>query len=410
MSRPTGDPSVTSPPLETTRFEEHCRRSVQTLQAALLELYRAVGANPSRPQDVSRQFNLDKSLTWKVSRIMAATDGFEAVPLIPGPGGLEILLGAMSRAAAPIEKLERVRAAAKEFDRMVEVHAGNRSTLELVLDSAGGGRPMEMSRRLAFRGNSGIWGIQAEVRVTTYFMAPNRDDRAKLDLAILAGLSRVKRLRPVARWPVFQVREYNDDGSETGRRRRESLEKHPTGASHPWIVRSLCSGALPELLLTQRGDTTIFELGDGPVGRTGECSCFFGFTDTAEVPRYRDTSNAVGEFVSSVSIPVEALLFDLFIHRDLTEAMTPRTEMIGSIGGSVEGVGALPLPLPETIRDLGLGALVDTPLVDRYSEGVGAIFERLERDPRDFRCLRLLIDYPPMSSRAIIRYDLPAAP
>ncbi len=176
------------------------------------------------------------------------------------------------------------------------------------------------------------------------------------------------------------------------------------------MMRSLCSGALPEIHVTQRGDTKIFELGEGPVGRTGECSCFFGFTDTGEVPRYRDASNAVGEFVSSVSIPAEALLFDFFVHRDLAEAMSPTTAMIGTIGGSVEGAGLLRLPLPETIRDMGLGAVVDTPLVDRYGEGVQAVFERLGRDPREFRCLRLLVDYPPMSSRTIIRYDLPERP
>jgi hypothetical protein len=239
-------------------------------------------------------------------------------------------------------------------------------------------------------------------------MAPNRDDPTMLDLAMLAGLTRVRRLRPIARWPVFHVREYNDDGSATGRRKRESLEPHDGVTGKPWLVRSLCSGALPEVHLTQQGDTTIYELGDGPVGRTGECSCFFGFTDTAQVPRYRDTSNSVGEFVSSVSVPVESLQFDIFVHRDLPEAMHPTAAMIGTIGGSV--AGALHLPMPEQLRDMGFGAMVDSPQVDRYAEGVGAVFERLGRDPRDFRCLRLVVDFPPMPSRAVIRYDLPARP
>lgn len=399
MTTGTADASI--------RFEEHCRQSVQGLRGALLDLYRVVGADPSRPQDVSRRYKLNKNLTWKVARIIAAEDAFEAVPVIPGPGGLDILLQAMSKAGAPEAALERVRAAVDEFDKMIELHTGDRNTLELVLDSAGAGRPMEMSRKLAFRGNSGIWGIQAGVRVTAHFMAPNRDDPAMLDLAMLAGLTRVRRLRPVKRWPVFQVREYNDDGSLAQRRRRESLEPHDGVSGHPWLVRSLCSGALPEIHLTQRGDTTIYELGDGPVGLTGECSCFFGFTDTAEVPRYRDAANSVGEFVSSVSLPVEALQFDLFVHRELTEAMSPTTGMIGTIGGSVDGVGTLRLPFPETVRDMGFGAMVDTPLVDRYADGVGAVFARMGRDPRDFRCLRLLVEHPPMSSRVIIRYELP---
>jgi len=392
-------------------FEEHCRRSVQGLRGALLELYRLVGADHTRPQEVARRYSLNKNLTWKVARIMSAEDAFEAVPVIPGPGGLDILLQAMSKAGAPDAALDRVRNAAREFDRMVEIHTGDRSTLELALDSAGSGRPMEMSRKLAFRGNSGIWGIQAGARFTAHFLAPSATVPDFLDLTLLAGVTRVRRLRPVARWPVFQVREYNDDGSMPRTGVHRPIEAPPDGRpGHPWLIRSLCTGALPDIIPVQRGDTTIYELGEGPVGLTGECSCAFGFTSHAIAPRYRDASNSVGEFVSSVSIPVEALQFDLFVHREISEAMNPSTEMIGTIGGSIEGAGTMRLPFPETIRDMGFGALVDTPLVDRYAEGVRTAFDHLGYNPADFRCLRLLVEYPPMSTRVIIRYELPERP
>ncbi len=163
--------------------------------------------------------------------MLSAEDAFEAVTVIPGSGGLDILLDAMSKAGAPEQALTRVRDAADEFERMIELHTGDRNMLELVIDSAGASRPMELSRKLAFKGNSGVWGIQARARVTAHFMAPNVDDPSMLDLAMLAGLARVRRLRPVARWPVFQVREYNDDGSLRLRRRRESLKPSTDGAS-----------------------------------------------------------------------------------------------------------------------------------------------------------------------------------
>jgi len=395
---------------DPVRFEDHCRRSVQGLRGALLDLYRVVGADPGKPQEVSRRYKLNKNLTWKVARIISAEDAFEAVPVIPGPGGLDILLQAMSKAGAPEAALDRVRAAVDEFDKMIELHTGDRNTLELVLDSAGAGRPMEMSRKLAFRGNSGIWGIQAGVRVTAHFLSPCAGKPGFLDLAMFAGVTRIRRLRPVSRWPIFQVRHYNDDGSLAGRDTRSAIEPSEPGPGHPWLVRSLCSGTLPEIHPVERGDTMLYELGDGPVGLTGECSVFFGFTDTGVVPRYRDESNSVGEFVSSVSLPCESLQFDLFVHRDLEEAMRPRTEMLGTIGGSIEGAGVLRLPFPDPVRDLGFGAMLDTPLIDRYADGVRTVFERLRRDPREFRCLRLFVEHPPMSSRVIYRYDLPERP
>lgn len=401
--------------IKEPKFDEHCRRSVHALRGSLLDLYRTVGADPSKPQEVSRRYRLNKNLTWKVARIIGAEDAFEAVPLIPGPGGLDILLDAMAQAGAPHDALARVRDAIEEFDRMIEVHTGDRNQLELVLDSMGVGRPMELSRKLAFRGNSGIWGIQAGVRVTAHFLAPCRSDPHLLDLAIMGGLTRVRRLRAVERWPVFQLRHYNDDGSPDNRPlRREAIEAPPADAANapgdPWLMRSFCAGAMPPIHLNRRGDVTMYEIGDGPVGRTGEFSCFFGFADLASVPRYRDASNTVGELISSVSVPAEALHFDLFVHESLTEAMTPRTEMIGTLGGAVDGVGSMRLHMPERFKNLGPGAMIDTPMVDRYGEAIQAVMTKLGRNLSEFRCLRLTVEHPPMSSRVIVRYDLPENP
>jgi hypothetical protein len=397
------------------KFDDHCRRSVHALRGSLLDLYRTVGADPAKPQDVSRRYRLNKNLTWKVARIIGAENAFEAVPLIPGPGGLDILLDAMAQAGAPADALARVRDAIEEFQRMIEVHTGDRNQLELVLDSMGVGGAMEMSRKLAYRGNSGIWGIQAGVRVTAHFLAPSRRQPHLLDLAILGGLTRVHRLRSVERWPIFQLRNYNDDGSPDSRPlRREAIELPSAGADaapgDPWLMRSFCSGAMPTIHLSHRDDVTMYEIGEGPVGRTGEFSCFFGFADFASVSRYRDASNTVGEFISSVSVPAEALHFDLFVHESLNEAMSPRCEMIGTLGGAVDGVGSMRLPMPERFKDLGPGAMIDTPMVDRYGEAIGAVLRKLGRTPSEFRCLRLSIDHPPMSSRVIVRYDLPQGP
>lgn len=399
-----------SPPIHA--FPEHCRRSIQGLQGALLELYRAVGADPTRPQDVSRQYHLNKNLTWKVAKIISATDTFEAVPVIPGAGGFDILLEKMSKAGAPQTAISRVRDAAEEFDRMIEIHTGDRGALELALDSMGGGaKPLEVSRKLAFRGNSGIWGIQAGVRVSTHFLSPNPADPSILDLAIIGGLTRIRRLRSIDRWPVFQLRSYDDLPTSRTRGERRALEPSPGDQpSDPWLMRSFCDGPLPEIHLRQAGETTIYEIGEGPIGRTGEFSCFFGFADIAAVPRYRDETNHVGEFIASVSLPLEAFQFDLLIDEQLTEVASPELQIIGTIGGALDSVGSTTLPLPERFRDLGVGAMLDTPLVDRYSEVVATMFKQLGRDPSRFRCLRLVIECPPLSSRIAVRYRLPEGP
>ncbi len=404
--------SAGTPEMMELKFDDHCQSAVQGLRRALLGLYREVGADPTKPQDVSRRYQLNKNLTWKVARIIGTDNALEAVRLIPGAGGLDILLAAMDRGGAPEASIERVRSAMGEFERMVETHMGDRGQLELALDSMGVGRPMEQSRKHAFRGNSGIWGVQAMTRFTAHFLAPNAGASSMLDLGMIGGLTRMRRLRAIERWPVFQLRNYNDDGSVQERALgRVAIEPERGGAAgDPWLMRSFCSANMPAMHVRALGDTKVYEIGDGPVGRQGEFSCCFGFAEVGTVPRYADAANTVGELISSVSMPVELLHFDLFIHRDLQEAMDPEYFMMGTLGGAIDGVGAMRLPLPERFNDLGLNAMVDTAMIDRYGDAVERVLATMGHDRALFRCLRLTVEHPPLSSRVVVRYQLPESP
>ena len=83
-----------------------CRTCALDLQNALRVLYAAVGADPARPQAVSRQFKLNKNLTWKVAKVIQSVDPIEAVPLIPGSEGMEIFQ--VSAAGAHVDVLPKL--------------------------------------------------------------------------------------------------------------------------------------------------------------------------------------------------------------------------------------------------------------------------------------------------------------
>ena len=48
-----------------------------------------------------------------------------------------------------------------------------------------------------------------------------------------------------------------------------------------------------------------------------------------------------------------------------------------------------------------------TPLVPRYGEIVGRVYERLGWDPRKFKGVRLEMKYPPLSSSVVLSSPLP---
>ncbi|MFM8697786.1 MAG: hypothetical protein ACKOF7_03795, partial [Phycisphaerales bacterium] len=129
-------------------FAADCRSAARALRDALRSLYASVGADPMRPQEVSRRFKLNKNLTWKIAKVLQTHDPLEAVPLVPGGEGLGILLAAMEAAGASASAIADVRARMADFDRMIETHVGDRGTLELLMDGiTRTGKPLELSRK-----------------------------------------------------------------------------------------------------------------------------------------------------------------------------------------------------------------------------------------------------------------------
>lgn len=397
-------------------FVHDLRESVLGLRSALVALYRHVGADPQRPQEVARRFGLNKNLTWKIARILECEDALDAAPLVPGAEGLSILLDALEPSAADQAVASRVRDAAAGFDAMVERHAGDRPTLELLLDGLGASRSLEVSRKLAFRGNSGIWGLQARARVSAQILAPNIETPDRIDIALASGFLDLQRLRPRTHWPLFRFVSYNDDATTPeGGGRRVPLEPSDDPTAPAWIMSSWCDPAVPRLTSVEADAGLTHYLGEGPLGRTGRTTCFCGLYDPATVSRYGDEHNRFGEAATHITLPIETLVFDLFVHRTLVEAMDPEVCVFGRPGGAlVPAAGERELQrLPVAERLVSLGGpppRIATPIMPEYEELMGDVFPRIGRELSEFAAFRLTLSHPPMPSLVVLRYRLPERP
>jgi hypothetical protein len=119
------------------------------------------------------------------------------------------------------------------------------------------------SRKLAFRGNSGIWGVQARARVNTAILAPSRDAADFVDQAMIGGWVDFRRLRADTRWALFR------------RRRTHSQQPHALGEpidpaeprDGPMLIREFCSDTLPPIeVVPDSGGDLVHELGPSPLG------------------------------------------------------------------------------------------------------------------------------------------------
>ena len=412
-------PSVVPPP-PTQEFAPHCRSCVVALQRSLRGLYQSVGADVARPQDVARRFSLNKNLTWKIAKVLQTDDPMEAVPLIPGAEGIGILVAAMGREGADGAACQSVRGDFEAFDEMLRAHAGDRVTLDLLIDGMPrAGKALEVSRKLAFRGNSGIWGLQARVRSMLQVIAPTAGRPDRIDDVLAGGLHDIRRLRRVQGWPLFRFHHYGLPGDASSRAREFMPIEPPASDGEPeLIMRSFCSPAGAEVRSVRTGSEVRHELVDGPIGQRGAVSFVFGSIERGAFDRYAQPGAVepeYGEMVAFVTMPTEVAQMDVLVHRDMLAEFQPEVTVYGRPFGTFDADPAIRenyrLPIAEPIERIDpVADGLDCEVLPDLGRLAKAVVERAGWRLHDFIAFRASVPYPPMPSSVVMRYRLPTRP
>jgi hypothetical protein len=393
-------------------FPTHVEECVQRLRGALVEALGQLGADPSAPRGLARLLGLDKTLAWKVSKIVRSRRAAAAVAHIPGASGVRILLGALERSGVDAPAVQQVRQAFAAFDDMVALHAGDRSTLELMVDSADSQSAddprQEASRKHSFQGNGATWGVQARVRFGAQFIARSPEVEDRGDIASLGGFIDLRRLRAEARWPlVFHVPYGPGQGFGTER----PLDPLAEERGGPPFLHAFCTDPLPSIEALPVPGGTLFELSEGPVGNTAAFSCAFGWFSRADVTLHQETADDYAEHLIAHTTPCELLQMDLFVHRDLPFQLPPelliqsRMEVGVDLPPSIQR--RYKLPIEQNVEELGTGLTrAASPHVPNYMRVLQAAHDRIGWNPDEFRGFRVELRYPPIPTTPMLRYPL----
>jgi hypothetical protein len=131
-------------------------------------------------------------------------------------------------------------------------------------------------------------------------------------------------------------------------------------------------------------------------------------------PRYSETPDTAG-FMVLLQTPVERVLFDMFVHRDLGVSGPPPAQLLDRLTfphGSVESefhrqeipLAERPVALPPGIA----GTLF--PQIPWYTKLVEFVSERIERPFSEFDGSRFELTFPPISTTLSRRFDLARPP
>lgn len=397
-------------------FEDHVRAVARNLRNRLSQVLVAVGADATQPRAMARKFGLDKTLAWKLSRIVAEENVLEVVNYLPGRAGVDIALRSFEDAGAAVRSLNALRHALAEFDRVIDVHCGDRETLELMLGymQRDGQERIEAHRKRAFQGNRAIWGVQARVQLCAHFALPNARDPSILDTALVSGLVDLRRLREDTVWPIGIFRQFSDDGTPL-----PSDQYLPVDAGIPEnglpVLREFSSQPLPPMRMRAAvAGKTVYELAEGPIGNTGAATCITGRIGVGRFKRYRDEHDELSEYMVAVNTPVETLVHDLFMHKDILPAHAPEVAMYSQLRSEPEypsgGRDRGRLRFGEPCLDLGEVRDIVTPEFPQHSRLVERVIQRMGHSVDEFHCYRFRMRYPPMPVVAMFRHQLLARP
>ena len=406
---------------EVRPFEAHAEEVVRRVRNAFAEVIEALPGHVTRPSELERALEIDKKLGWRVFRVVHGSDPFMAAQHVPGAAGVKIFLEAAAERGVPPGLTEAAARAVGAFDELIQVHAGDRASLEMMMSGyarRGRKRGDLAHRKAAFRANSYVWGVQAKTQLKADFL--HRSDRAgQLDIGSVRGFVGFRRIRANVAWVVARARCTDDDGTLRTSFVWEPLDPAgEVGVDDPAVplLLEFCTKPLPRFRRVAGPHGFVEdELVEGPVGNTAAFNCIIGEVARRVASYYRDERNRYGDLTARMRTPSEVLLFDQFVHEDVFGPITPEVLVYGDLRGGSEIPGDQrardQLPAWETVEYLGKGpGVIHTPDVPRYAEMARYVFDRLGWDGERFDVYRIRVQYPIIPSSVVMRHELPERP
>lgn len=403
-----------SPGLGT--FEVEADHSLRRLRHAFVTLLDHAGLAATKPMDLARQLGIDKSLAWKVHRMIYPEKSMDVVRHLPGPAGIRRFVRAIQDQANEASDLGLIEKAIQDLEHIIEVHCGDRATFQMMMNSVAdepSEQIAEQHRQDLVRGASYVWGAHAKVLVRADYVAPSAEE-GMLDIASVRGLVDLVRFRPNVPWILSHMRSTDNDMKQRVSVRRQAIDPTQKCDEAAPLLTEYCSKPLPE---TRRvpGATGFLhdELVESNVGAKGLVTCIMGERADAFASYYRDEHNNMGRHRFLVRTPADLMVFDLFVHRDLSTAMQPQFVLYSNLdleSGPAMTAAALErhrLPTMESIESLGAyPPRPATPEIPRYDEMVGYVFRQLGWREADFAGFRLKMRYPPLPTTAVFQWPL----
>ncbi len=389
-----------------TRFAPVAER----LQSALAAVMYVSGDDQANAVDAARAFDLGRTMSWRLFRVVHSKDPREVATLLPGRPTMERLMGRAPALGTKPALIEELRAAYEDFQREVSRVADSQRKLQSFLrehDPQVLEAEAVRKRAALFRAAVDVVGGYAKDVSVVVITWPNRTDPSKGDVAAVQGYHGLRRTGSMDPLCVFTRASLDEAGEEHRIRRLDgaSIEAGSDGAR----VHELSDDML-QWRSVRTGDAvySVYMGEDLPEGRA-----FDLFEATLQERWIRNIrAGERGCVVRDIvgGLPIEAMIFDMILHKDMWPGITPRFRLYkdarGAFGNSPEQMWFREVTSYETMEAISAHRLMIPPgEAPKHMEVVRYALDKSGIDLADYRVYRLVMRYPVMGRAMCVFFE-----
>lgn len=345
---------------------------------------------------------------WNIYKLHEVDDCFLSVKHIPRKAAFKGFLRASARQGVSDRLLKKAEDQFMEFEKLVDLHAGDRPSMEMMLLAYSEQGREEASldhRKLAFTGNRFLYGLESRTRMTVTLFEPNgSEDSWKLTL--LKGSFGLRRNRPDIPWFYMKPKLFTETSDQPTSPESHSLVKQKTG-DLPYYT-PFCNCSLPGLKSRSKFVDSLNEIFPEQTGNAGLMDLVF-----AEVVELNEFSLKESASTSSkVITPCQTVATDMILPTVEAEKLNFTPRMISSILEDSDSFNENVIDLAQSILpvkpEIQRGPTVDMKSlngVENYSEIIQDIFMRRDLNPLNYTTVRISVSYPVIPSTLDIAWD-----
>jgi hypothetical protein len=402
-------------------FTAAALRSLGALHSAFAKIVGQLGPNLTA-LELAQTLGVDRKLGWRMHRLAKSASPFAGAEYLPGEEGIEILLKAAAKKGIAREQIDAARSAVEAYRSLEALYAGDRSTLESMLAPLAprddeSQRLHLQHRREMFLAQSRVWGIRGRVQLRADFVHPSTIKPGWEDFVALRGFLDLARLRQDLRW-IMPRAKLTDERKSVRVGCWYPLDPDAAAALGAPLLTKYSSSPAPRFKEVRSSSPTgndPFTLTDWPVGVRSPLSVVLGEAGDAMCPSWTNDPNFKGESYTRVYTPVETLVMDHFVHKDLFGKLNPTLHVLCDLGPwmpyPMQSEMRMEMPVPERVEYLGRGTAYATlPEMPTYRELLDDVCALRNWNANDFDVYRVRLIAPPTPCTVTMRYPMPYRP